>query len=279
MMWQNKISDPEQLSQIAYQVRKSILISLTTAGSGHLGGSLGLAEVFTVLYFNILNHHCDFPQHPDRDKLVLSAGHLAPVLYATLSEAGYFPKEELNSLRKLGSRLQGHPGRDHGLPGLELSAGSLGQGLSVAVGMALADKLDQKNRRIFCILGDGENQEGSVWEAAMSAAHHNLKHLCAIVDRNNLQIDGPTESVMQLEPLASKWAAFGWEVKECDGNSIESVAACLQAVDHPAKPVVVIAHTVMGKGVPSIENNNQWHGAVPSDAQLIQFLHELEDRL
>lgn len=279
MKWQNKISDPKQLRQLAGEIRKSLLISLTAAGSGHLGGSLGLADVFTVLYFSILNHHGDFPQHPDRDKLVLSAGHLAPVLYATLAEAGYFPKEELNSLRKLGSRLQGHPGRDHGLPGLELSAGSLGQGLSVAVGMALADKLDQKKRRIFCILGDGENQEGSVWEAAMSAAHHHLNHLCAIVDRNQLQIDGPTEAVMQLEPLAAKWAAFGWDVKTCDGNNIESVAGCLQTVDHPTKPVVVIAHTIMGKGVPSIEGNYKWHGAVPTDAQLIQFLQELEDKL
>ena len=222
-MWQKKITDIQLLKSIAFNIRKNILKSLAEAKSGHTGGSLGLTDVFTVLYFSILNHDPAQPEHHDRDRMVLSVGHVAPGMYATLAEAGYFPKEELKTLRKLGSRLQGHPGRDHGLPGLELSAGSLGQGLSVAVGMALADKLDNNGRRVYCLLGDGELQEGSVWEAAMAAGHHKLEKLIAIVDRNYVQIDGKTSDVMTLKPLSDKWKAFGWEVMTCDGNEIQEL--------------------------------------------------------
>ncbi len=264
------------LNKLALNIRRSILKSLLSAGSGHLGGSLGLADIFTALYFNILNHDPENAAWPDRDKLVLSIGHVAPVLYATLAEAGYFPKDELLSLRKLGSRLQGHPGRDHGLPGLELSAGSLGQGLSVAVGMAIADQMDRVDRRILCIMGDGELQEGSVWEAAMSAAHLKLDKLCAIVDRNKLQIDGKTEDVMSLEPLTAKWEAFGWEVMSCNGNDIDDFIKAFHKTKISLKPSVIIAHTIMGKGVGSIENNHQWHGAAPNKEQYVQFLNELE---
>ena len=197
----NTMHDVEELKNISKKIRKDIIKCLSEAGSGHTGGSLGLADVFACLYFNIMHHRPDEPSWEDRDRLVLSIGHVAPVLYAALAHSGYFPVEELKSLRKLGTRLQGHPGRDHGLPGLELSAGSLGQGLSVAVGMALAAKHAKSHYRIFCIHGDGELQEGSIWEAAMSASHHKLDNITALVDRNGLQIDGTTESVMELEPL------------------------------------------------------------------------------
>lgn len=266
----------KQLVNIAKNIRKNVLTSLAESGSGHLGGSLGLADVFTVLYFQIMKHFPNEPDHPDRDKLILSIGHVAPVLYATLAEAGYFEQEELLTLRKLGSRLQGHPGRDHGLPGLELSAGSLGQGLSVAVGMAISDKLDKKKRNIYCILGDGELQEGSVWEAAMSASHHNLNQLCAIVDRNGLQIDGTTSDVMNIEPLTDKWKAFGWEVLECDGNNIDSLIQSFGQFPKRDKPTVILAHTKMGKGVKSIEDDFRWHGSVPTKNELPSFLEELE---
>ena len=265
-----------QLEQITKNIRKSVLLSLTEAGSGHLGGSLGLADVFTVLYFNTMKHFPEQPNHPDRDKLVLSIGHVAPVLYATLAEAGYFEKEELLTLRKLGSRLQGHPGRDHGLPGIELSAGSLGQGLSVAVGMALADKMNKKKRKIFCILGDGELQEGSVWEAAMSASHHKLNQVCAIVDRNGVQIDGHTSDVMNIEPLKDKWEAFGWEVIMCNGNDIDSLIQSFNKFPATEKPTVIIAQTKMGKGIKSIENDFRWHGKVPAKSELAVFLKELK---
>jgi len=264
------------LEAISLQIRQDVVRSLAAAGSGHLGGSLGLADVFTVLYFNMMNHQPENPSWPDRDRLVLSIGHVAPVLYATLATAGYFPKEELLTLRKLGSRLQGHPGRDHGLAGLELSAGSLGQGISVAVGMAISAKMDKKKHRIFCINGDGELQEGSVWEAAMSAAHYKLDNLTVIVDRNKLQIDGKVSDVMEIEPLKEKWEAFGWEVNECDGNNIAEIFQTFENVDYTnGKPTVIIANTIMGKGVKSIENDYNWHGKAPSTAEADQFIREL----
>jgi transketolase len=263
----------EQLTAIAAEIRRDVIRSLAAAGSGHLGGSLGLADVFTVLYFNQMRHDPSYPDRPDRDRLVLSIGHVAPVLYAALANAGYFPKEELLTLRKLGSRLQGHPGRDHRLPGLELSAGSLGQGLSVAVGMALADKLDKKHRRVYALLGDGELQEGAVWEAAMSAAHHNLENLTAIVDRNRVQIDGKVSEVMEIEPLTEKWKAFGWEVFECDGNKISSVITVMEAAKEiKGKPSVIIANTTMSKGIPEIEGDCRWHGKAPTKEEEERFL-------
>lgn len=266
------------LRRIAKDIRIDIVKSLAEAGSGHIGASLGLADIFSVLYFNILNHRPEDPFWEDRDRMVLSIGHVAPVLYTTLAHAGYFPKEELQSLRKLGSRLQGHPGRNHNLPGLELSAGSLGQGLSVAVGMALATKMDNKNNNIYCIMGDGELQEGSVWEASMSASHYNLNNLIAIIDRNYVQIDGKTSDVMELEPLADKWKAFGWNVFACNGNNhLEIVNACKEASDSVEKPSVIIAETLMGKGVKSIENDYKWHGKAPSQSEAEYFIKQIED--
>ncbi|MCX6273274.1 MAG: transketolase [Bacteroidetes bacterium] len=260
----------------ATEIRKDIILSLAEAGSGHLGGSLGMADVFTVLYFNVLNHRPDEPDWQERDRLILSIGHIAPVLYTTLAHAGYFPTAELMTLRKLGSRLQGHPSRETGLPGIEVSSGSLGQGLSVSVGLALAGKMDQQNWKVYCILGDGELQEGSVWEAAMSASHHKLNNLVAIVDRNFCQIDGNTPHVMELEPLAGKWEAFGWLVIECNGNDVdELIDAFQQARFSDDRPVVILARTIMGKGVKSIENDFRWHGKVPDDAQKDSFIAEL----
>jgi transketolase len=265
-----------ELYAIAREIRREVIKSLCDAGSGHTGGSLGLADVFTALYFNRMKHNPKYPDWPERDRLILSIGHVAPVLYATLAVAGYFPKEELLTLRKLGSRLQGHPGRDHNLPGIELSAGSLGQGLSVALGMAIAAKVDNKAYKIYCICGDGELQEGSIWEAAMAAAHHKLNNLVLIVDRNKLQIDGKVGDVMEIEPLAQKWKAFGWEVLECDGNNIEELTQAFDATDLIfEKPSVIIANTLMGKGVKSIENNYSWHGKAPTKDEAKRFLEEI----
>jgi transketolase len=272
-----KTFDIDDLKKISKKVRADILLSIAEAGSGHTGGSLGLADVFTTLYFAVLQHDPKHTELKERDRLILSIGHVAPVLYATLANAGYFPEEELMTLRKLGSRLQGHPGRDHGLPGLELSAGSLGQGLSVSVGMALAAKLDLKSHYIYCIMGDGELQEGSVWEAAMSAGYYKLDNLIGIIDRNKLQIDGRNSDVMEIEPLVDKWKAFGWRVSECDGNNhvelLEIFNACKIS---KGKPNIVIANTIMGKGVRAIENNYHWHGKAPSHEQLEEFLKVLE---
>jgi transketolase len=262
----------------AYEIRKLVLESLAEAGSGHTGGSLGLADVFAVLYHKVLRHKPAEPNWEERDRLVLSIGHVAPVLYATLAHSGYFPVEELKTLRKLGSRLQGHPGRDFGLPGIELSAGSLGQGLSVALGMALADKMDHKNRRTYCILGDGELQEGSVWEAIMAASHHQADNLCAVVDRNGLQIDGPTEQVMKLESLENRWKAFGWNVISIDGHDQKVLIEAFELAQKiKGMPTVILAKTIMGKGVKSIEDDYRWHGKAPSKEQLPGFLEELKN--
>ena len=271
------VTDPIQLRKIARAIRKSVILSLTESCSGHLGGSLDLADIFSILYFSVLNHDPDNPGWVDRDRLVLSIGHVAPVLYATLAHSGYFPVEELGTLRKLGSRLQGHPGRDHGLPGIELSAGSLGQGLSVALGMAMAARMDQKQHRIYCIMGDGELQEGSVWESAMAAAHYHLDHLIAIVDRNGLQIDGSTESVMALEPLCEKWKSFGWHVIQCSGHDFNQLNHAFNEIRTiQGKPSIILAETVMGKGVASIEGDYHWHGKAPDREQSERFLRELE---
>jgi len=274
---QKKIDSINTLEEISKEIRKDIVRMLANAGSGHSGGSLGLADVFTVLYFNILNHDPEKRGWEDRDRLILSIGHVAPVFYATLACSGYFPREELLTLRQIGSRLQGHPGRDHGLPGLELSAGSLGQGLSVAVGMALAAKHDNNEYKVYCILGDGELQEGSVWEAAMSASHYGLDNMIAIVDRNFLQIDGETSEVMEIEPLKEKWEAFGWMVLECDGNDhSELMDTFNNAKTIEEKPCVIIANTIMGKGVKSIENDYGWHGKPPALNEVEDFIKEIE---
>lgn len=264
----------EQYKNIAKSIRIDIIKSLSIAGSGHLGGSLGLADVFTVLYFNVLNHNPQNPLAIDRDKLVLSIGHVAPVLYTTLAHAGYFPIEELQSLRKINSRLQGHPSLSSNLPGIETSSGSLGQGLSISVGMALADKIDKVERKIVCISGDGELQEGQIWEAAMSASHHDLNNIILIIDKNNVQIDGRTSDVMNIDPLYEKWEAFGWNVSECNGNDIEDLVFVFENLNK-TKPNVVIAHTKMGKGVLDIEGDYKWHGKTPNHEECEKFLDQL----
>ncbi|MCF8372170.1 MAG: transketolase [Bacteroidales bacterium] len=269
--------ESEELENKARKIRIDVIRSLAEAGSGHLGGSLGLADIFTALYFFLLKHDPKNPVWPDRDRLILSIGHVAPVYYASLAHAGYFPVEELLTLRKLGSRLQGHPGRDHGLPGIELSAGSLGQGLSVAVGMALAGKIDQKNYLVCSVHGDGELQEGSIWEAAMSASHHKLDNLIAIVDRNKVQIDGPTSDVMEIEPLADKWKSFGWQVFQCNGNSTPDFISTFQEARKTfGKPSVIIAKTQMGKGILEIEGDYRWHGKAPSKEEAKKFIALLD---
>lgn len=260
----------------ATHIRELILKALAEAGSGHTGGSLDLVDIFTVLYFDHLRHDPHDPQWEGRDKVVLSIGHTAPVLYATLAAAGYLPEEEMLTLRKLGSRLQGHPSYEFRLPGLETCSGSLGQGLGVAFGMAITAKIDGRSNRVFCIMGDGEQQEGSVWETAMAASHHKVDNLCAIIDRNRLQIDGGTEDVMGIDPLMDKWKAFGWKAIEIDGHDYSQIQMALEMAEMTqGQPTVIIADTIMGKGVPSIENNNAWHGKVPTKEQLPEFLKEL----
>ncbi|HON17841.1 MAG TPA: transketolase [Salinivirgaceae bacterium] len=272
----------EQLSKLnglALQIRKDILEMLFLAGSGHLGGSIGSADIFTALYFHLLRHNPLDPSWKDRDRVILSAGHLAPVLYATLARCGYFPIEEIKTLRKIGSRLQGHPSRLSGLPGVETSSGSLGQGLSIGVGMALAAKIRNQQHKIVTIHGDGELQEGQIWEAAMSAAHYELSNLIAIVDRNSLQIDGNTEDVLSLEPLKQKWQAFGWNVIQCNGNSIAEFIAAYRSIEPSLNmPSVIIANTTMGAGVAMIENDHRWHGKAPNKEEYLTFLNALQDR-
>ena len=277
-MTKNKISNIEELKNIAKNIRVDIVKSIAEAGSGHTGGSLGLTDVFTALYFNILNHNPKNPNWAERDRLILSIGHVAPVLYSALAHSGYFPTEELLTLRKLGSRLQGHLGKDHQLPGIELSAGSLGHGLSVAVGLALAAKTDNKKWRIYSIHGDGEMQEGSIWEAAMSASHYKLDNITALIDRNFVQIDGKNKDVMEIEPLADKWNSFGWNVINCDGNNIsELIDAYNSAINFKDKPSVIIAKTLMGKGIKSIEDNYKWHGKAPTKEQVVDFVKEISE--
>ncbi len=271
------IHNIQELKKISLEIRKDVVRSLAEAGSGHLGGSLGLADIFTCLYFNILNHKPEKPDWDDRDRFILSIGHVAPVFYAALAHSGYFKRSELMTLRKLGSRLQGHPGKEHGLPGIELSAGSLGQGLSVAVGLALAGKMDQKTWNVFSIHGDGELQEGAIWEAAMSASHHQLNNLIALIDRNYVQIDGKNSEVMEIEPLKDKFESFGWKVMACNGHDHKDIMATYQkAIDWKEGPVVIMAKTHMGKGVKSIEDDYGWHGKPPKPEQVDSFIKELE---
>ena len=272
-----KTRDPEILREISLEIRELVIRSLTAAGSGHLGGSLGLADIFTHLYFSRMNHFPADPANPLRDRLILSIGHVAPVMYATLARAGYFPEEELMTLRKLGSRLQGHPGKDHGLPGIEISSGSLGQGLSVSVGLALSAKIDRAPWRVFCIHGDGELQEGSVWEALMSASHQKLDNITLVVDCNGVQIDGPISKVMDLEPLRSKFESFGWKVEECNGNDHQSLLDVFDRMDqnYAGKPMVLLARTRMGAGVSEIEGDYRWHGAAPTREQAESFIRQV----
>lgn len=266
----------DALEQIAETIREDIIRMLEQAGSGHSAGPLGLADIFTALYFGILKHDPKNPSWDKRDILLLSNGHCVPVQYATMAEAGYFPKQELMTLRKFGSRLQGHPERTK-LPGLENTSGPLGSGLSQACGMALALRMNkQSHRYVYVVMGDGEQDEGNVWEAAMLAGKYKLDNVIAITDRNNIQIDGFTEEVMPLEDLKGKWEAFGWHVIEIDGNDVEAVIdACAMARAIHEKPVMIIAHTIPGKGVDFMENDFHWHGMPPNHEQAKQALHDL----
>lgn len=266
----------KQLDEKANVIREDIIRMLEAAGSGHSAGPLGLADIFAALYFEVMKHDPKNPDWEDRDILLLSNGHCVPVRYAAMAEAGYFPRAELKTLRKFGSRLQGHPERLR-LPGLEGTSGPLGCGLSQACGLALAMRMDGELRRhIYVVLGDGELNEGNVWEAAMLAPKYGLNAITAIIDRNNIQIDGSTEVVMPLEDLRAKWEAFGWHVMEIDGNDIEAVLdACAMAKAVTEKPVCIIAYTIPGKGVDFMEYDFHWHGVPPNHEQAVRALHEL----
>lgn len=274
-MSKNKLT-LQQLAEKATQIRTDIISMLETAGSGHSAGPLGLADIFTALYFDILKHDPKNPDWNERDILLLSNGHCAPVLYAIMAEAGYFNKKELATLRKFGTRLQGHPERTK-LPGLENTSGPLGCGLSQAIGMALAMRLNKQHHRwIYTVMGDGELNEGNIWEAAMLAPKYKLNNIIGIIDRNNIQIDGPTESVLPLEDLKAKWEAFGWHVMEIDGNNIEAVIdACAMARSIVEKPIMIIAYTIPGKGVDFMEYDFHWHGLPPNHEQAKKALKEL----
>lgn len=264
-----------ELEQKAEAIRETILQMLVAAGSGHTAGPLGMTDIFAALYFHVLTHDPRNPDWPERDRLILSNGHIVPVRYAAMAHAGYFPVEECLTLRKFGSRLQGHPERAR-LPGLETTSGPLGEGLGQAAGMALAFRIDGKKNRIYVVLGDGEQDEGSVWEALMFAGARRLSNITAITDRNNIQIDGYTESVMPLEPLREKYEAFGWHVLEIDGHNIaQFVAACDEAKAIAEKPTMIIAHTIPGRGVREIEGDYRWHGKPPKAEEAKRFLEEL----
>lgn len=265
----------EELELKANLIRQDIIEMLTEAGSGHSAGPLGMADVMTALYFHILKHNPKRPDWPERDRLVLSNGHICPVLYATMAHAGYFPLTELKTLRKLHSRLQGHPHRTS-LPGLETTSGPLGSGLSQAIGMALAVKLDRKKNRVYCLTSDGEIEEGNYWEGLMFAAKNKLHNLTVIVDRNNIQIDGFTEDIMPLEPLREKFEAFNWHVLEINGHSFEAiVSAVAEAQAIFEKPTIIIAHTIPGKGVSFMENDYTWHGKPPKPEEAKEAMKEL----
>ena len=263
------------LKKQAKLVRIEILKMLTLAGSGHTGGSLSAADIVTALYFSKMRHKPDEPGWRERDRFILSKGHAAPLLYAVLAMAGYFDISALKTLRKLGSPLQGHP-CSRVLPGVEISTGSLGQGLSVSNGMAMGMKMDNIGSRVYCLLGDGEIQEGQVWEAAMTAAHYKLDNLCAIVDLNGLQIDGPVSKVKAIEPVASKWAAFGWNVIDIDGHDMKEILDALDDAETvKGKPSVILAHTIKGKGVSFFEGKVEYHGMAPTPEELEKALKEM----
>jgi len=267
-----------ELKEMANKLRRHVIIMTATAGSGHPGGSLSAADIITALYFKVMRHNPGNPQWQDRDRFILSKGHAAPVLYAALAESGYFPIEELKTLRKLDSRLQGHTDRNL-TPGVEMSAGSLGMGLSFAIGVALAARLNAKDYWTYVLLGDGECQEGQTWEAALSAAHFRLDNLTAIVDCNRIQLTGWTRDIMNLEPLSLKWQAFGWHIIEINGHDFNQILTALEeARKIKSQPTVVIAHTIKGKGVSFMENNPAFHGKAPTLEEAERALKELERR-
>lgn len=272
-------NDIKELKTLSCQVRKDILSMIHTAKSGHPGGSLSAADVLTVLYSKCMNHFPDWDKNPDfekRDRFVLSKGHASATLYSILARLGYFPVEELKTFRELGTRLQGHPSAKH-LPGIEVSTGSLGQGLSIACGIALGLKLDKNPAFVYAYMGDGELQEGNIWEGVMNAAHHKLDNLIAFVDRNCLQIDGSTECIKSLNPLPDKFIAFGWEVIEIDGHDHVAIYDAIIKAKTRTKPTVIIASTTKGKGVCFMENCAGWHGKAPSDSECDLALSGLDN--
>jgi len=266
----------DEMNAMAKKLRRHIINMIAKAGSGHPGGSLSSVEIVTTLYFNVLRHSPSNPHWPERDRFVLSKGHAAPLLYAALAESGYFPIEELATLRLLDSRLQGHADSTV-TPGVEMTAGALGQGLSFSIGIALAARLDKKDFRTYCLIGDGECNEGQVWEAAMAAPHYKLDNLMAIVDSNRFQIDGACVDVMNMQPMGKKWESFGWHVIEVDGHDISQLLATFgQAKLVKGQPTCIVAHTVKGKGVSFMENNPDFHGKAPNAKELQIALKELE---
>jgi transketolase len=277
MMYMEPLTDSEVQALVAKAnaIRQTIVEMLVAAGSGHTAGPLGMTDIFTALYFHVLTHDPKNPAWDERDRLFLSNGHIVPVRYATMAHAGYFPVEECLTLRKFGSRLQGHPEREK-LPGVESTSGPLGSGLSQAAGYAYAARMDGKRFRTYVAMSDGEHQEGNIWEAMMFIGKNRLSNITAIIDRNNIQIDGMTESIMPLEPLRDKYEAFNWHVLEVDGHNIpQFIAACEEAKAIYEKPTVIIAHTIPGKGVKEIEFDYRWHGKPPSKEDAAKFLNEL----
>lgn len=276
---ERSIMSYRELEITAVKVRKTIVEAIFTAGSGHPGGSLSAADILTALYFEVMNVDPQNPKMEGRDRLVLSKGHAAPALYAVLAERGYFSKEEVLTLRKPDSKFQGHPDMNK-VPGVEMSTGSLGQGFAAAGGMALAGKIDKSDARVYALLGDGELQEGIVWEAAMAAAHYKSDNLTAIVDWNGLQIDGKNEDVMTVAPIGDKFKAFGWNVISADGHSMKDIIkACETAKKCKGKPSVIIAVTIKGKGVSYMENNAGWHGKAPNEEEFAVAMRELDETL
>lgn len=262
----------EFLEEKARALRVSIVKALHKSQSGHTGGSLSAIDMITALYFHVMRHDPENPRWEERDRFILSKGHAAPAQYVALAEAGYFPKEDLMMLRRLGSHLQGHPD-SKGTPGVEVCTGSLGQGLSMANGMALGLRLDKRNSRVYALLGDGELQEGQVWEAAMASAHYRLDNLCALIDANALQIDGEVERVMNVSPIGEKFMAFGWNVTEIDGHDMQEILTALESAKQVrGKPTAIVARTVKGKGVPRFEHKASYHGVAPNDEELSEAL-------
>ena len=265
----------KELEELAQKCREDLISMLVEAGSGHTAGPLGMADIFVALYFHVLHHDSKNPEWEDRDRLILSNGHICPIRYVVMAHAGYFPKEELMTLRKFGTRLQGHPERGR-LPGVETTSGPLGSGLGQAAGIAYGAMMDKKKIRVYCIMSDGEQEAGNTWESAMFAANNKLHNLTAIIDRNNIQINGMTENVMAVEPLKAKYEAFNWHAIEVNGHNIEQfVDAVEEAKSVYEKPTVIIAHTIPGRGVPEIEFDYKWHGMPPKPEEAKRFLEQL----
>lgn len=271
-----KITDLKELEKIANEIRIGIIEEVYAGKSGHPGGSLSCADILTVLYFNQMNINPDMPKSPARDRFVLSKGHASPALYSTLAQRGYFDKKELFTFRGIDSVLQGHPDMKH-IPGVDMSTGSLGQGLSCANGMAISSKLNGDGYRVYCLVGDGEIEEGQIWEAAMSASHYKLDNLCVIIDNNNLQIDGKIEDVINPYPIDEKFKSFGFEVLNVNGHSVEElIEAFEEAKNIKNKPTVIIAKTIKGKGISFMEDKAEWHGKAPSEEEYNQAVEELK---